>query len=58
MANSKRKTRLKRVAELVEGAVHVGLQYIVLFYTDRCFQQPLLVKRVGAGTEVITSGIF
>ncbi|MBC7849503.1 MAG: bifunctional aspartate kinase/homoserine dehydrogenase I [Chitinophagaceae bacterium] len=56
-----------------EGVAAVGLQHIgpehnlyhlygkdniVLFYTDRYPQQPLVVKGAGAGAEVTASGVF
>lgn len=65
--------RLKYVAEFVDGEANVGLQQvapehpfynlegsdnIVLFYTDRYPQQPLIIKGAGAGAEVTASGIF
>ena len=65
--------RLKYVAEFVEGKANVGLQHIpsdhpfynlegsdniVLFYTDRYPQQPLIIKGAGAGADVTASGIF
>lgn len=66
-------SRLKYVAEFVDGKANVGLQHIepshpfynlegsdniVLFYTDRYPQQPLIIKGAGAGAEVTASGIF
>ncbi|WP_025740419.1 bifunctional aspartate kinase/homoserine dehydrogenase I [Aquimarina pacifica] len=71
-ANSKG-CRLKYVAQYEEGKAKVGLQFIpvdhpfynlegsdniVLFYTDRYPQQPLIVKGAGAGADVTASGIF
>ena len=65
--------QLKYVAQLKEGKAEVGLQKvgpespfynlsgsdnIVLFYTDRYQQQPLIVKGAGAGADVTASGIF
>lgn len=65
--------RLKYVAEFVDGKANVGLQHIpsdhpfynlegsdniVLFYTDRYPQQPLIIKGAGAGADVTASGIF
>jgi bifunctional aspartokinase / homoserine dehydrogenase 1 len=65
--------RLKYVAELVDNKAKVGLKEIpvghdfynlsgsdniVLFYTDRYKDQPLIVKGAGAGGEVTASGIF
>ncbi|MEI9908467.1 MAG: hypothetical protein WDO71_01615 [Bacteroidota bacterium] len=31
---------------------------MVLFYTDRYSEQPLVVKGAGAGAEVTASGVF
>ena len=31
---------------------------MVLFYTDRYVEQPLVVKGAGAGAEVTASGVF
>ncbi|PCE62506.1 bifunctional aspartate kinase/homoserine dehydrogenase I [Sediminicola luteus] len=66
-------SRLKYVAEFVDGKTNVGLQHIpqghdfynlegsdniVLFFTDRYPEQPLIVKGAGAGADVTASGIF
>jgi aspartokinase/homoserine dehydrogenase 1 len=65
--------RLKFVAQYADGQAAVGLQQIapghdlyelrgkdnvVLFYTDRYPEQPLVVKGAGAGAEVTASGVF
>ncbi len=65
--------RIKYVADFDRGKATVGLQQIpvdhpfynlegsdniVLFYTDRYSEQPLIVKGAGAGAEVTASGIF
>ena len=65
--------RLKYVATFEDGKATVGLKHIpqghdfynlegsdniVLFYTDRYAQQPLIVKGAGAGADVTASGIF
>jgi aspartokinase/homoserine dehydrogenase 1 len=65
--------RIKFVAEFDQGKTSVGLQFIpkdhpfynlegkdniVLFYTDRYVDQPLLIKGAGAGAAVTASGIF
>ncbi|TDN39708.1 bifunctional aspartate kinase/homoserine dehydrogenase I [Hymenobacter sp. UV11] len=65
--------RLKFVAQYADGKASVGLQQIapghdlyelrgkdnvVLFYTDRYPEQPLVVKGAGAGAEVTASGVF
>jgi len=65
--------RLKYVAEFESGKANVSLQFIpkdhpfynlegkdniVLFYTDRYVDQPLLIKGAGAGAAVTASGIF
>lgn len=64
---------LKYVAQLEDGKAKVGLQEvgaqhpfanlsgsdnIVLFFTERYPEQPLIVKGAGAGAEVTASGIF
>lgn len=65
--------KLKFVASYDNGKASVGLQYIdpkhdlyhlygkdnvVLFYTDRYKEQPLVVKGAGAGADVTASGVF
>ena len=65
--------KLKFVASFNEGKASVGLQHIdpghdlyhlygkdnvVLFYTDRYKEQPMVVKGAGAGAEVTASGVF
>lgn len=65
--------KLKFVAKYENGKAEVGLQQIdpahdfyhlygkdnvVLFYTDRYPDQPLVVKGAGAGAEVTASGVF
>jgi aspartokinase/homoserine dehydrogenase 1 len=65
--------RLKYVAEFVNGKANVGLQHIasdhpfynldgsdniVLFFTDRYPENPLIIKGAGAGAAVTASGIF
>ena len=35
-----------------------GKDNVVLFYTDRYTEQPLVVKGAGAGAEVTASGVF
>ena len=65
--------RLKFVARYADGQATVGLQQVapghdlydlrgkdnvVLFYTDRYEDQPLVVKGAGAGAEVTASGVF
>lgn len=65
--------QLKYVAQLENGKAVVGLQSvdaqhpfynlsgsdnIVLFFTERYPEQPLIVKGAGAGAEVTASGIF
>ena len=65
--------KLKFVASFEEGRASVGLEHIdprhdlyhlygkdnvVLFYTDRYRDQPLVVKGAGAGAEVTASGVF
>lgn len=65
--------KLKFVAQYKNGKASVGLQHIpphhdlyhlygkdnvVLFYTHRYTEQPLVVKGAGAGAEVTASGVF
>lgn len=65
--------KLKFVASYENGKAKVGLQQIdpnhdfyhlygkdnvVLFYTNRYSEQPLVVKGAGAGAEVTASGVF
>ena len=67
------KKKLKFVAKYESGKASVGLQHIdanhdfyhlygkdnvVLFYTNRYTEQPLVVKGAGAGAEVTASGVF
>jgi aspartokinase/homoserine dehydrogenase 1 len=35
-----------------------GKDTIVLYYTDRYPEQPLVIKGAGAGAEVTASGVF
>ncbi|UII80150.1 bifunctional aspartate kinase/homoserine dehydrogenase I [Flagellimonas sp. CMM7] len=66
-------SKLKYVAQFENGKAKVGLQKIpkghdfynlegsdniVLFYTERYPNQPLIIKGAGAGAEVTASGIF
>ncbi|MFT7072999.1 MAG: aspartokinase/homoserine dehydrogenase 1 [Patiriisocius sp.] len=66
-------SRLKYVASLKNGKASVGLQEIpkshpfynldgkdniVLFYTNRYVDQPLIIKGAGAGADVTASGLF
>lgn len=68
-----KKCKLKFVATFDNGKASVGLQHIdsahdlynlygkdnvVLFYTDRYKDQPLVIKGAGAGAEVTASGVF
>ena len=65
--------KLKFVASYENGKASVGLKHIdpghdfyhlygkdniVLFYTDRYPEQPMVVKGAGAGAEVTASGVF
>jgi aspartokinase/homoserine dehydrogenase 1 len=65
--------KLKFVARLENGRASVGLHHIpkehdfyhlygkdnvVLFYTRRYAQQPLVIKGAGAGADVTASGVF
>ena len=69
----KKGCKLKFVAEYDQGKASVGLKEvapdhpfynlegkdnIVLFYTDRYAEQPLIIKGAGAGAEVTASGLF
>ncbi|MGM0933331.1 MAG: bifunctional aspartate kinase/homoserine dehydrogenase I [Bacteroidota bacterium] len=69
----KNDAQLKYVAQLENGKAQVGLQEvgpdhpfynlsgsdnIVLFFTERYPDQPLIVKGAGAGADVTASGIF
>ncbi|MCX8019922.1 MAG: bifunctional aspartate kinase/homoserine dehydrogenase I [Chitinophagaceae bacterium] len=74
LAEAKEKgCKLKFVAKLDRGKASVGLEHIypehdfyhlfgkdnvVLFYTDRYQEQPLVIKGAGAGADVTASGIF
>ena len=66
-------SKLKFVAEFKDGKATVGLQHIkpgndlyhlygkdniVLFYTARYPEQPLVIKGAGAGADVTASGVF
>ncbi|NOR28501.1 MAG: bifunctional aspartate kinase/homoserine dehydrogenase I [Lutibacter sp.] len=69
----KNNCRLKYVAEFDNGIAKVGLKEIpsdhpfynldgsdniVLFFTERYSQQPLIIKGAGAGADVTASGLF
>jgi len=66
-------SKLKYVAEFANGKASVGLELIpkghdfynlegsdniVLFYTERYPNQPMIIKGAGAGADVTASGIF
>ena len=66
-------SKMKYVAQLENGKAKVGIQLvkkghdfynlegsdnIILFYTNRYKNQPLIVKGAGAGADVTASGIF
>ena len=72
-AAQKQNARLKYVAEYKDGSASVGLKEIpeghpfynlegkdniVMFYTNRYKDQPLIVKGAGAGAAVTASGLF
>lgn len=72
-AAEKENCRLKYVAEFDNGKAKVGLQHIpsdhpfynldgsdniVLFFTERYNEQPLIIKGAGAGAAVTASGLF
>ena len=65
--------KMKYVAQLENAKAKVGIQLvkeghnfynlegsdnIILFYTNRYKDQPLIVKGAGAGADVTASGIF
>ena len=65
--------QLKYVASLTDGKASVGLQEIpnehpfynlegkdniVMFYTERYPEQPMIIKGAGAGADVTASGLF
>jgi aspartokinase/homoserine dehydrogenase 1 len=65
--------KLKFVASYRDGKASAGLQHIdpqhdfyhlygkdniVLFYTDRYTEQPLVIKGAGAGAALTASGVF
>ena len=65
--------QLKYVAEFKNGKAKVGLKQIpkdhpfynlkgkdniVMFYTERYPEQPLIIKGAGAGADVTASGLF
>tara|TARA_B100001057_G_scaffold87657_1_gene83579 strand:+ start:322 stop:2769 length:2448 start_codon:yes stop_codon:yes gene_type:complete len=69
----KKDSKMKYVAQLENGKAKVGIQLvkeghdfynlegsdnIILFYTNRYKDQPLIVKGAGAGADVTASGIF
>lgn len=70
---SSKNCRLKYVAEFDKGKASVGLKEIpeghpfynlegkdniVMFYTERYPEQPMIIKGAGAGAEVTASGLF
>ena len=72
-AANKEGKKLKFVARYENGKASVGLQHIdpshdfyhlygkdniILFYTHRYVEQPMVVKGAGAGAEVTASGVF
>lgn len=72
-AAAKEGKKLKFVAKYENGKASVGLQHIdpahdfyhlygkdniILFYTHRYADQPMVVKGAGAGAEVTASGVF
>jgi len=73
LSAKKNNCQLKYVAELVDGKAKVGLKEIplghpfynlegkdniVMFYTKRYPEQPMIIKGAGAGADVTASGIF
>lgn len=72
-AAAEKNCKLKFVASYADGKASVGLQHIpadsdfyhlygkdnlVLFFTDRYPEQPLVIKGAGAGADVTASGVF
>jgi aspartokinase/homoserine dehydrogenase 1 len=72
-AANEKNNKLKFVASFENGKAAVGLQHVdaqhdlfhlygkdnvVLFYTDRYKDQPLVIKGAGAGADVTASGVF
>ncbi len=72
-AAAAKQCKLKFVASYKDGKASVGLQHIpadsdfyhlygkdnlVLFFTERYPEQPLVIKGAGAGAEVTASGVF
>ncbi|MBI2284450.1 MAG: bifunctional aspartate kinase/homoserine dehydrogenase I [Bacteroidetes bacterium] len=72
-AAANKNCKLKFVAQYENGKASVGLQHIpadsdfyhlygkdnlVLFYTERYPEQPLVIKGAGAGADVTASGVF
>lgn len=70
---AKKECKLKYVAQFENGTAKVGLQEIpkghdfyslegsdniILFYTERYINQPMIIKGAGAGADVTASGIF
>ena len=69
----KKDCKLKYVAQFENGKASVGLQHIpkghdfynlegsdniVLFFTERYPNQPMIIKGAGAGADVTASGLF
>ena len=69
----KKNCKLKYVADYKNGVASVGLKNIpinhdfynlegsdniILFYTQRYQEQPLIVKGAGAGSDVTAAGVF
>ncbi|PKB44869.1 aspartate kinase [Cellulophaga sp. RHA19] len=72
-AAAEKHSKLKYVAQFEDGKASVGLQHIpkghdfynlegsdniVLFFTERYPNQPMIIKGAGAGADVTASGIF
>ncbi|MBS1752879.1 MAG: bifunctional aspartate kinase/homoserine dehydrogenase I [Ferruginibacter sp.] len=56
--NGKASVGLKQVDERSDFFHLYGKDNVVLFYTDRYPEQPLVIKGAGAGAEVTASGVF
>ena len=73
VARNEKDSKIKYVASFIDGKASAGLQMvgpshpfynldgkdnIILIYTDRYNDQPLVIKGAGAGAEVTATGIF
>ena len=58
LENSKAKVGIELIKEKHDFYNLEGSDNIILFYTNRYKEQPLIVKGAGAGADVTASGIF